>query len=101
MWDVLEILFKTESFVNIISRALISLAIITYEPLYHALQFYGNCTPMLKIKNKLQIGCFYKQSWEELAIFWAFLINNYSPRACWIWDDYSHPPSHIQRTLLE
>ena len=32
--------------------------------------------PMLKIKNKLKIGCFYKQSWEELAIFWAFLINN-------------------------
>ena len=28
---------------------------------------YGNCTRLLKIKNKLKIGCFYKLSREE---FW-------------------------------
>ena len=42
---------------------------MVYEPLYHALQTDGNCTRPLKIKNKLKIGCFYKQSWEEFSIF--------------------------------
>ena len=32
---------------------------MVYEPLYHALK-YGNFTRLLKIKNKLKIGCFYK-----------------------------------------
>ena len=30
---------------------------------------YGNCRRLLKIKNKLKIGCFYKQSREEFSIF--------------------------------
>ena len=42
---------------------------MVYEPLYHALQTDGNCTRPLKIKNKLKIGCFYKQSREEFSIF--------------------------------
>ena len=44
---------------------------MVYEPLYHALQLskYGNCTRMLKIKNKLKIGYFYKESGEEFSIF--------------------------------
>ena len=29
----------------------------------------GNCTRLLKIKNKLKIGCFYKYSREEFSIF--------------------------------
>ena len=41
------------------SRALIDLAIIVYEPLT-MLSKYGNCRRLLKIKNKLKIGCFYK-----------------------------------------
>ena len=42
---------------------------MVYEPLYHALQTDGNCTRPLKLKNKLKIGCFYKQSREEFSIF--------------------------------
>ena len=45
---------------------------MVYEPLYHALQ-YGNCTRLLKIKNKLKIGCFYKYSQEEFSILRAWL----------------------------
>ena len=30
---------------------------------------YGNCTRLLKIKNMLKIGCFYKQSREEFSKF--------------------------------
>ena len=30
---------------------------------------YGNCTRLLKIKNKLKIGCFYRQSRKEFSIF--------------------------------
>ena len=42
---------------------------MVYEPLYNALQTDGNCTRRLKIKNKLKIGSFYKQSREEFSIF--------------------------------
>ena len=35
------------------------------------LSIYGNRTRLLKIKNKLKIGCFYK---KILDILWAFLI---------------------------
>ena len=30
---------------------------------------YGNCTYLLKINNKLRIGCFYKYSQEEFSLF--------------------------------
>ena len=30
---------------------------------------YGNSTRLLKIKNKLKIGCFYKEGREEFSIF--------------------------------
>ena len=40
---------------------MIGLAIMIYEPLpYTMLSKYGNCMRLLKIKNKLKIGCFYK-----------------------------------------
>ena len=29
------------------------------------------------------------------------IFNNYSTRACWIWDDYSRLSSHIQQARLE
>ena len=49
------------------------LAIMVYEPLYHALQTDGNCTRPLKLKNKLKIGCFYEtKSGRILDILWAF-----------------------------
>ena len=30
---------------------------MVYEPLNHMLSKHGNCTRLLKIKNKLKIGC--------------------------------------------
>ena len=30
---------------------------------------YGNCTRLLKIKNKLKIGYFYKYGREEFSMF--------------------------------
>ena len=30
---------------------------------------YGNCTRLLKIKDKVKIGCFFKQSQDEFSIF--------------------------------
>ena len=51
------------------------------------------------------------KSGRILDILGAFPIkNNYSTRACWLWDDYSqlgatclvgYLPSHIQRALVE
>ena len=37
---------------------------------------YGNCTHLLKIKTKLKIDCFYKESREEFSIIilWALLL---------------------------
>ena len=35
---------------------------------YTMLSKYGNCTRLLKLKNKLKIGCFYKRR-EEFSIF--------------------------------
>ena len=32
---------------------------------------YDNCTRLLKIKNKLKIGCFYKLSREQFSIFYG------------------------------
>ena len=37
--------------------------------LYTMLSKYGNCTRLLKIKNKLKIVCVYKYSREEFCIF--------------------------------
>ena len=57
----------------------IALAIILYEPLYHAPK-YGNCMRLLKIwlkiKSKLKIVFFFLviKSGRILDIFWAFLI---------------------------
>ena len=45
------------------------LAIMVYEPLYTMLSKYGNCTRLLKIENKLKIGCFYRYSRDEFSIF--------------------------------
>ena len=40
---------------------------------------YGNSTRLLKIENKLKIGCFfYKQRRKEFSILWAFLIEQLS-----------------------
>ena len=36
---------------------------------YTMLSKYGNCTRLLKIKNKMKIGCFCKWSREEFLIF--------------------------------
>ena len=33
---------------------------MVFEPLYTMLSKHGNRTRLLKIKNKLKIGCFYK-----------------------------------------
>ena len=52
-------LLKTESLDNANSRALISLAIMVWD-IYTMLSKYINRTRLLKIKNKLKIGCFYK-----------------------------------------
>ena len=42
---------------------------------YIMLSKYGNSTHLLKIKNKLKIGCFLqKKSGRILDILWAFLI---------------------------
>ena len=38
---------------------MIGLVIMVYEP-YSMLSKYGSCAQLLKIKNKLKIGCFYK-----------------------------------------
>ena len=42
---------------------------------YTMLSKYGNRTRSLKIKNKLKIGCFYKQSRKEFSIFFFFFLN--------------------------
>ena len=63
-------LLKTESFDNAILmqiRALIRLAIMVYDN-YTMLFKYGNCTRLLKIKNKLKAGCFYKQDATERTL---------------------------------
>ena len=52
-------IFKTESLDN----AMLELWLAKpswYMSHYTMLSKYGNCTPVLKIKNKLKIGCFYK-----------------------------------------
>ena len=40
-----------------------------YMSQYTMLSKYGNCTCLLKIKNKLRIGCLYKESRREFSIF--------------------------------
>ena len=67
---------------------------------------YGNCTRLLQIKHKLKIACFTNKVAKNSRYFVDVLNNNYSTRACWIWDDYSqrlvgYLPSHIQRALVE
>ena len=42
---------------------------------YTMLPKYGNCTRLLKIKNMLKIGCFYKQSREEFSIYFVGVFN--------------------------
>ena len=39
----------------------------------------GDCTRLLKIKNKLKIGCFYKLSKEEFSIFWGVFNKTIMP----------------------
>ena len=47
---------------------------------------YGLCTRLLKIKNKLKIGCFFqKGSGRILDILWAFFIKQLFTRVCWIY----------------
>ena len=43
---------------------------------YTMLSKYGNFTHLLKIKNKLKIGCFYKQSRKEFSIFCGRFLEN-------------------------
>ena len=44
-----------------------------YKP--RAYKWYGNCMHLLKIENKLKIGCFYKKSQEEFSnMLWVFLV---------------------------
>ena len=55
------------------SKALIGLTIMAYEPTM--LSKYGNCTRLLKIKNKLKNRLFLQvKSRSILDILWAFLI---------------------------
>ena len=42
---------------------------------------YGNCTHLLKIKNKLKIGCFYKKSREEFSYFVGVFTKTIIPLA--------------------
>ena len=50
---------------------------MAYEP-YTMLSKYGNCTRLLKIKNKLKIGCLdQKESRRILHILLAFLIKQF------------------------
>ena len=70
---------------------------------------YGNCMRLLKIKNKLKVGCFLQIKSERiLDVSWAFLIKQLAlALVVWIWDDYSqlrlvgYLPPHIQRALVE
>ena len=47
---------------------------------YTMLSKYGNCTRLLKIKNKLKIGCFLKKR-AELAVY-HLLSNAHSWNNC-------------------
>ena len=54
-------ILKTESLDT--SRAILGIWLAQppwYMSHYAMLSKYGNCTCLLKIKNKLKIGCFYK-----------------------------------------
>ena len=52
-------LLKTESLDNAILELWLAKP-SWYMSLYTMLSNYSNCTRLLKIKNKLKIGCFYK-----------------------------------------
>ena len=41
---------------------------------YTILSKYGNCTRLLKIKNKLKRDCFKNEVGRTLDILWVFLI---------------------------
>ena len=65
--------------------------------LYTMLSKYGNCTRLLKIKNKLKIVCVYKYSREEFSIFCGrFFI----PLAL-VGYEMIIANRHIQRALVE
>ena len=89
-----------------------------YMSHYTMLSKYGNCTHLLKIKNKPKISCFYKVGKNFryfVDLFNKTIIIDCGPFhktiiACWIWDDYSqlgttslveYLPFHIQCTLAE
>ena len=42
---------------------------------YTMVSKYGNCTRLLKIKNKLNIGCLCKFSREEFALYFVGVFN--------------------------
>ena len=81
-------------------------------PLSTTLSKYGNCTHLLKIKNKLKISCFYKLSWEKFLILagvvnktitpiapvgYKMIIANSALRTLSV----GYLPSHIQGALVE
>ena len=69
-----------------------------------------NRTETLATQAKLKLSSksvvFTNKVGKNSRYFVDVLNNNYSIRACWIWDDYSqrlvgYLPSHIQRALVE
>ena len=68
----LLLLKKTESLDNAI-RALIGLAIMVYEPSYHALQIWQP-THLLKIKRSWKWAVFTNKVGRNSQYLWAFLV---------------------------
>ena len=78
---------------------------------YTMLSKYGNCTSLLKIKNKLKNRLFLQiKSRSILDILWAFLIKQLFHSRFLIWRDYTQLGAtrlvvslqyHIQRELVE
>ena len=79
---------------------------------YTMLSKYDNCTRLLKVKNKLKIGCFYKLSREQFSTFcgrfkwkiiplalvgYKMIIANSIGATLLV----GYLPSHIQRALVE
>ena len=65
---------------------------------------YGNCTRLLKIKNKLKIGCFTNKVGKNSRYFVGVFIKTIIPLALVgyemiIANEPRYLPSHIQRTL--
>ena len=65
---------------------------------------YDNCTRLLKIKNKLKIGCFTNKVGKNSRYFEGVFIKTIIPLALVgyemiIANEPRYLPSHIQRTL--